>query len=76
MVSCNLVHMFGSSLMFLRIQERLEGAKDLTPMGGIISGTIAEYAGAPVAVAIDGIMMLVMASSVAAYLPRVRQLEQ
>jgi len=27
MVSCNLVHMFGSSLMFLRIQERLEGAK-------------------------------------------------
>lgn len=27
MVSCNLVHMFGSNLMFSRIQEMLEGAK-------------------------------------------------
>lgn len=48
---------------------------DLTPMGGIISGTIAEYAGAPVAVAIGGFLVLAMASSVAVYLPRVRQLQ-
>jgi len=27
MVSCNLAHMFGSNLMFLRIQEMLEDAK-------------------------------------------------
>ncbi|MCH7915658.1 MAG: MFS transporter [Deltaproteobacteria bacterium] len=73
-----------NSILQLNLPDSLRGrvmsiyglTYDLTPMGGIISGTIAEYAGAPVAVAIGGIMVLVMASSVAAYLPRVRQLEQ
>ncbi len=49
---------------------------DLTPVGGTIAGTIAEYAGAPVAVAIGGFMVTAMASMVAVYLPRVRQMEQ
>ncbi len=40
------------------------------------SGTIAEYAGAPVVVAIGGFLVLAMASSVAVYLPQVRQLEE
>jgi MFS family permease len=48
---------------------------DLTPAGGIISGAVAEYAGAPVAVAIGGLMVTAMALMVAVYLPRVRQLE-
>lgn len=72
-----------NSILQLNLPDSLRGrvmsiyglTYDLTPMGGIISGTIAEYAGVPVAVAIGGFLVLAMASSVAVYLPRVRQLE-
>ena len=72
-----------NSILQLNLPDSLRGrvmsiyglTYDLTPMGGIISGTIAEFAGAPVAVAIGGFLVLAMASSVALYLPRVRQLE-
>ena len=71
------------SILQLKVPDQLRGRVmsifgltwDLTPVGGTIAGTIAEYAGAPVAVAIGGFMVMAMASSVAVYLPRVRQLE-
>ena len=46
----------------------------LMPLGGTISGTIAEYAGAPAALAIGGVLVTLMAGVVAAFMPRVRQL--
>jgi len=45
------------------------------PVGGTIAGTIAEYGGAPVAVALGGFLVSAMALAVAVWLPRVRQLE-
>jgi MFS family permease len=47
---------------------------DLMPVGGMISGTIAEFAGAPVAVAIGGFLVAAMALWVGAFLPRVRKI--
>ena len=49
---------------------------DLMPVGGIIAGTIAEFAGAPVAVAMGGAFVALMALAVAVLLPNVRRLEQ
>jgi len=71
------------SILQLKVPDQLRGRVmsifgltwDLTPVGGTIAGTIAEFAGAPVAVAISGFMVMAMASMVAVYLPRVRQME-
>lgn len=72
-----------NTILQLRLPDGLRGRVmgvygltwDLMPLGGAISGTIAEYAGAPVAIAIGGFLVAVMALWVAVYLPQVRQLE-
>ena len=51
-------------------------AWELMPIGGLISGGIAEFAGAPVAVSFGGIMVGGMAFVVAIVMPRIRRLEQ
>lgn len=51
-------------------------AWELMPVGGMIFGAIAEFAGAPVAVAIGGAFVASMALGVAAFFPNVRRLEQ
>ena len=47
----------------------------LVPLGGTVSGTVAEFAGAPVAVAMGGLLVACMAGFVFLRLPRVRNLE-
>ena len=49
---------------------------DLMPVGGMIAGAIAEFAGAPVAVGFGGFMVAGMAAFVAIALPNIRRLEQ
>jgi MFS family permease len=49
---------------------------ELMPVGGIIAGTIAEYAGAPLAVGLGGFMVAAMAVLVAIFMPTIRRLEQ
>ena len=49
---------------------------DLMPVGGMIAGTIAEFAGAPAAVGFGGLMVAGMAAAVAVCLPTIRRLEQ
>ena len=49
---------------------------DLMPVGGMIAGAIAEFAGAPVAVGFGGLMVAGMAAFVAIALPNIRRLEQ
>jgi MFS family permease len=49
---------------------------DLMPVGGMIAGAIAEFAGAPVAVGFGGLMVAAMAAFVAIALPNIRRLEQ
>ena len=51
-------------------------AWEFMPVGGLISGAIAEFAGAPVAVSFGGIMVGGMALVVAIVMPRIRRLEQ
>ena len=51
-------------------------AWELMPVGGFIAGAIAEFAGAPVAVAFGGILVGGMAFVVALVMPRIRHLEQ
>jgi MFS family permease len=51
-------------------------AWELMPIGGLISGGIAEFADAPVAVSFGGIMVGGMAILVALSMPRIRRLEQ
>lgn len=51
-------------------------AWELMPIGGLISGAIAEFAGAPIAVAFGGLMVGGMAFVVAIALPTIRRLEQ
>src|SRR5439155_11996508 len=48
---------------------------DLMPVGGLIAGAIAEFAGAPIAVGFGGFMVAIMALAVALLLPNVRRLE-
>ncbi len=48
---------------------------DLMPLGGAVSGTVAEYAGAPVAVAMGGFLVAVMAVYGMLRLPTVREIE-
>jgi MFS family permease len=49
---------------------------ELMPVGGLIAGAIAEFAGAPAAVGFGGFMVASMALSVALLLPEVRRLEE
>lgn len=51
-------------------------AWELMPIGGMIAGAIAEFAGAPLAVGFGGIMVAMMALLVAISYPSVRRLEQ
>ena len=51
-------------------------AWELMPVGGLIAGAIAEFAGAPLAVGFGGFMVASMAVAVALCMPRIRQLEQ
>jgi len=46
----------------------------LTPLGGTVTGTIAEFAGVQAAVAFGGLMVTGMALTVATALPRIRRL--
>jgi MFS family permease len=48
---------------------------ELMPVGGMIAGAIAEFAGAPMAVGIGGFMVAAMAVAVALFLPNIRRLE-
>jgi MFS family permease len=49
---------------------------ELMPVGGLIAGAIAEYAGAPTAVVVGGAFVAIMALAVAIFLPNMRRLEQ
>jgi MFS family permease len=49
---------------------------DLMPVGGMIAGAIAEFAGAPAAVGFGGLMVAGMAAAVAIAWPNIRRLEQ
>jgi MFS family permease len=49
---------------------------ELMPVGGLIAGAIAEYAGAPAAVVVGGVFVVVMALAVAMFSPNMRRLEQ
>jgi MFS family permease len=51
-------------------------AWELMPIGGLIAGAIAEFAGAPAAVAFGGVMVGGMAFVVAIAMPTIRRLEQ
>ena len=51
-------------------------AWELMPVGGMIAGAIAEFAGAPLAVGFGGFMVAAMALLVAIFYPSVRRLEQ
>ncbi len=51
-------------------------AWELMPIGGMIAGAIAEFAGAPIAVGFGGFMVAMMALFVAIFYPSVRRLEQ
>ena len=48
---------------------------DLMPLGGAIAGTVAEYAGAPTAVALGGLLVAMMGIYGMARLPTVREIE-
>jgi MFS family permease len=51
-------------------------AWELMPVGGMISGAIAEFAGAPIAVGFGGFMVAAMALLVMIFYPSIRRLEQ
>jgi MFS family permease len=51
-------------------------AWELMPVGGMIAGAIAEFAGAPVAVGFGGFMVAAMALLVMLFYPSIRRLEQ
>jgi MFS family permease len=51
-------------------------AWELMPVGGMIAGAVAEFAGAPIAVGIGGLMVAGMALLVAILYPSIRRLEQ
>lgn len=82
--AANIVYMVAiATALQLRLPDeyraRVMGVYSLTwslmPLGGTISGTIAEFYGAPVALAIGGSLVAGMALLVAVALPRVRDLE-
>lgn len=49
---------------------------ELMPVGGLIAGAIAEYAGAPAAVVVGGALVALMALAVAIFFPNMRRLER
>jgi MFS family permease len=49
---------------------------ELMPVGGLIAGAIAEYAGAPAAVVVGGSLVAFMALGVAIFFPNMRRLER
>ena len=49
---------------------------ELMPVGGMIAGGLAEFAGAPIAVASGGILVTAMALAIAVFYPSIRRLEQ
>ena len=51
-------------------------AWELMPVGGMIAGSIAEFAGAPITVGFGGAMVAGMAILVVLFLPAVRRLEE
>jgi MFS family permease len=51
-------------------------AWELMPVGGMIAGAVAEFAGAPIAVGFGGFMVAAMALWIAAFYPSIRRLEQ
>jgi len=73
-----------SAILQLNLPDQLRGRVmglyglvwELMPVGGMIAGAIAEYAGAPVAISAGGIMVAGMAIAVALRLPAIRRLEQ
>lgn len=70
-------------LLQLRLPDELRGRVmgifgltwSLMPLGGALSGTLAEYAGAPVAVALGGGLVATMALWVALTKPQIRELQ-
>jgi MFS family permease len=72
-----------STILQLHLPNELRGrvmgiyglAWELMPVGGILAGAVAEYAGAPLAVAIGGAMVAGTALAVAFYKPAIRRLE-
>jgi hypothetical protein len=51
-------------------------AWELMPVGGMIAGGVAEFAGAPLAVGFGGFMVAGMALLVTIFYPALRRLEQ
>ncbi len=51
-------------------------AWELMPVGGMIAGTIAEFAGAPIAVGFGGFMVAAVALVITIFYPSIRRLEQ
>jgi MFS family permease len=49
---------------------------ELMPVGGMIAGGFAEFAGAPLAVGIGGALVTAMALAIAVFYPTIRRLEQ
>ena len=72
-----------STVLQLSLPEQFRGrvmgiyglAWDVIPIGGTISGTMAEYIGAPLAVALGGFLVMGTAVAVALFRPHVRELE-
>jgi len=73
-----------NTILQLNLPEHLRGRVmgiygltwELMPVGGMICGTIAEFAGAPTAVAFGGTLVAGMALAVTVFLPRIRHLAQ
>jgi MFS family permease len=71
-----------NTVLLLRVPDEFRGrvmgvyglAWSIVPLGGVFSGAVAEYAGAPAAVALGGLLVLSMAITLAA-VPLVRNLD-
>ncbi len=71
------------SILQLHVPDQLRGRVmavygltwSLMPLGGMIAGGVAEFAGAPVAVALCGTFVMAIATTLAIAVPRVRQLD-
>ena len=72
-----------NAILQMNVPEQLRGRVmgiygltwDLMPVGGMIAGAVAEFGGAPLAVAIGGALVAIMALGVALFLPNIRRLE-
>jgi MFS family permease len=73
-----------STILQVSLPDQLRGrvmgiyglAWELMPLGGLMAGAVAEYAGAPLAVGVGGFMVASMALAVTLYSPAVRRLER